>query len=216
MRGTPQDAYYPSWDAAPIVGLDKRVLGRITSSVWVSDGGWPALARVAPNRKPAHCFSGKEDCRAIILCDVLFGLLLLQAYCAFCALATSQEHSTHYQRAADRCPPPRRPAGDNRVDVGLSVKNGKTNMCVPGYCVKLPVRREGQPPQWGFSAALLEVLRRYRQHAPWLFDGLANAKDDAGERTCMYLQIVARYTRARSLCTLVWLSTSAFSRQAHS
>lgn len=33
-----QDVYYPSWDIAPMVGLDKRVLGRITSNVWVSDG----------------------------------------------------------------------------------------------------------------------------------------------------------------------------------
>lgn len=75
------------------------------------------------------------------------------------------------------------PAGDERIDVGIAIKNGKSDLCVPGYCAKLPQKREG-PVMWGYTTAVADALRRYRETFPWLFHGLANAKeDDRGRRS---------------------------------
>ncbi|KIY96312.1 5'-3' exoribonuclease 1 [Monoraphidium neglectum] len=62
--------------------------------------------------------------------------------------------------------------GDNRVDVGLAVKNAKQGLCVPGLAAPLH-----DDSGWAYSQPLLDLVAEYRRRFPWVLSTLESSSE---------------------------------------
>lgn len=65
--------------------------------------------------------------------------------------------------------------GSDRYEIGLAVKLGSKNMCVPGY-----VRSSPNGTGWEYTEALITILRNYKKACHWVFEAV-DATPEGGE-----------------------------------